>query len=263
MNSNLEKFENSVRSLRYQARLAACAALVVFVTCTAERSSAGTIAGITESFLEVNLSSSVAGIIMAEPVKEGDSVKAGQPIIELDRKLEELEAERRKLIVDVRKSDYDATAKLFEKTKGTSKEELEKKEAEYRVAVAEHEIALEQLRKRYISAPFSGHITEVLLHRGESCQPYQPVARLVDTRQCYFVSNIEASLAAGIKTNQVLGLEIETGAAAAQVKGRVTFLSPVADPASGLVKIKVLFPNDDHRVRPGLAGKILLPAYAN
>lgn len=213
--------------------------------------------GITESFLEVSLSSSVAGIIGNQPYKEGDFVTNGAPVIELDRKLEELEVERRKLIVDVRKNDFEGTQKLFEKTKGTSKEELEKKETEYRVAVVEYETAVEQLRKRYVIAPFAGQITQVLLHPGEACQPYQPVVRMVDTRQCFFVSNLEAKLAASLKTNQAVRLEIETGAAPAKVDGRISFLSPVADPASGLVKVKVLFPNGG-QIRPGLAGTMLL-----
>lgn len=221
------------------------------------------IAGITESFLEVSLSSSVAGLIANQGFKEGDFVTNGAPVTELDRKLEELEVERRKLVVDARQTDFEGTKKLFEKTKGTSKEELEKKEVEYRVAVVEYETAVEQLRKRYIVAPFAGHVTQVLLHSGEACQPYQPVVRMVDTRQCFFVSNMEAKLAATLKTNQVVKLEIETGTTPVQVDGRVSFLSPIADPASGLVKVKVLFPNVEGRVRPGLSGTVLFPQRSN
>lgn len=219
--------------------------------------------GITESFLEVSLSSSVAGIIGSQSCKEGDFVTNGAPVIELDRKLEELEVERRKLIVDARKSDFEGTKKLFEKTKGTSKEELEKKETEYRVAVVEFETAVEQLRKRYIIAPFAGQITQVLLHSGEACQPYQPVVRMVDTRQCFFVSNLEAKLAASLKTNQTLRLEIDTGTVPMKIDGKISFLSPIADPASGLVKVKVLFPNAGGQIRPGLAGAVLLSLSSN
>jgi RND family efflux transporter MFP subunit len=228
----------------------------------ATRAAEGTlnVAGITESFLEVTLSSSVAGLIANQTYKEGDLVTNGAPVTELDRKLEELEVERRKLVADARKSDFDGTKQLFEKTKGTSKEELEKKQVEYRVAVVEYETAVEQLRKRYIIAPFTGHLTQVLLHAGEACQPYQPVVRMVDTRQCFFVSNMEAKLAASLKTDQLVKLEIETGATPVTVEGRVSFLSPIADPASGLVKVKVLFRNVEGRIRPGLAGTIILPS---
>ena len=224
------------------------------------RAAEGTLSvpGITESFLEVTLSSSVAGLIADQPFNEGDFVTNDAPVTELDRKLEELEVDRRKLIVDARRTDFEGTKKMFEKTKGTSKEELEKKEVEYRVSLVEYQTAVEQLRKRYIIAPFAGHITQVMLHPGEACQPYQPVVRMVDTRQCFFVSNMEARLAASLKTNQLVKLEIETGASPVKVDGRVSFLSPIADPASGLVKVKVLFPNIEGRIRPGLAGVVVL-----
>jgi multidrug efflux pump subunit AcrA (membrane-fusion protein) len=81
---------------------------------------------------------------------------------------------------------------------------------------------------------------------------------MVDTRQCYFVANIDAKIAALLQTNQAVHMEIETGAAPVATDGRVSFLSPIADPASGLVKIKVLFSNADGKVRPGLAGTIVL-----
>ena len=53
------------------------------------------IEGITEPFLDVTLSASVAGIITAQKFREGDFVKEGDVILELDRKLEELETARR------------------------------------------------------------------------------------------------------------------------------------------------------------------------
>jgi RND family efflux transporter MFP subunit len=229
-----------------------CAA-VGTVSITAEETPA-VVSGITESFREVTLSSSVAGLVTAANFKEGDWVKAGDAVVELDRKLEELEVERRQLVVTIRKSDFEGTEKLFAKTKGTSKDELEKKETDYRIAVVDQATAVEQLRKRSITAPFAGQITEVLLRAGEACQPYQPAVRMVDTRQCFFVSNVEAKIVAALKTNQVVRLIIETGAAPVTLNGRITFLSPVADPASGLVKVKALFENAGGRIRPGLAG---------
>ena len=214
--------------------------------------------GVTEPFLDVTLSASVAGIITGQKFKEGDFVKEGDVILELDKKLEELETARRKLVMDNKKVDFEATEVLFKTTKAVSGEEREKKEVEYRISVVEHDMAAEQLRRRSIISPLSGIITEVMLDVGEACQPYQPLARVVDVRRVYFVANIEAKLAALFKQGQPVKLEIDTGAAALPVQGTISFLSPVADPASGLIKVKVLFENPAGKVRPGLAGKLLL-----
>jgi RND family efflux transporter MFP subunit len=226
-------------------------------TCPAEAASVS-VTGITEAFLDVTLGASVPGIISVQKHREGDFVKEGEVIVELDKRLEELETARRKLVVDVKWSDYDGTQKLFKSTKGVSKEELEKKQMEYNVAVVEHEMAAEQLRRRLIPSPLSGTITEIFLDVGEACQPYQPVARVVDARRCYLVANLDPGLGARLKTEQTVKLEIETGAAPVAVEGKITYLGPVVDPASGLLKVKVLFDNPGNKIRPGAAGRILL-----
>lgn len=219
--------------------------------------------GITEPILDVTVGSAVAGIVSALKFKEGDFVKEGDVILELDKRLEELEADRRKLVAEQKRMDFETTKVLFQKTTGTPKEEVEKKEVEYKVAVVEHEQAAEMLRKRQITAPLTGTIAEIYLDVGEACQPYQPALRMVDTRRCYFVANIEARAAAGLRLQQPVQLEIDTGANPVPVQGSISYLSPVVDPASGLLKVKAIFENAEGRVRPGLAGKMHLEMMAH
>jgi len=217
------------------------------------------VTGITEPIYDVMLSASVSGIVGAWKFKEGDFVKAGETIIELDKKLEELEAERRKLAMDNRKQDRDNLQALFKKSSiSVKKDELEKAETEYKIAAVEHEMAVEQLRKRSIIAPCSGNITDITRDVGEACQPYQPLIRVVDTRQCYFVSNVETRAAGRLKLDQNIKVEIELSPMTATVEGKIVFLSPVVDPASGLQKVRVLFDNTDRRIRPGVAGKLII-----
>lgn len=213
--------------------------------------------GITEPIADVVLSASVPGIVSAWHFKEGDFVKKDAVIIELDNRLEELEVERRQAAVESRKSDLDALRTLAEKSSiSVKKEDVEKAETDYRIARAEQMMAMEQLRKRRVASPIDGTIVEIGRDVGEACQAYQPLIRVVDTRQCYFVSNVDAKLAGNLKTGQAVRLEIETPSGPATIEGKVTYLSPVVDPASGLQKVKVLFENEGGRVRPGVSGRI-------
>lgn len=217
------------------------------------------VAGITEPIYDVTLSASVPGIVSAWKFKEGDFVKEGETIIELDKKLEELEAERRKLAMDNRKQDRDNLQALYKKSSiSVKKDELEKAETEYKIAAVEYEMAVEQLRKRSITTPCSGNITDITRDVGEACQPYQPLIRVVDTRQCYFISNVEARAAGRLKLDQNIKVKIEISPEPATIQGKIVFLSPVVDPASGLQKVRVLFDNTDGRVRPGVAGKLII-----
>ena len=214
--------------------------------------------GITEPFLDVTLGASVPGIVTTRKFKEGDFIKEGEILLELDKRLEELETDRRRLVRDQKKSDYESTAKLFKSTGGVSKEELEKKEVEYRVAAVEHDMAAEGLRRRQLISPLTGTIAEITLEVGEACQAYQPLARVVDIRRCYFTTNIEENRAAKLKDGQTAKLEIDGGTGIITVQGKIDFVSPVVDPASGLQRVKVLFENVDGKVQPGVAGRMTL-----
>ncbi len=212
--------------------------------------------GITEAVFDVTLSMPVPGIVLRQSVKEGSVVGTNEIILELDNRLEELEVERRKLVMDNRKADWESTRTVFEKSSSVSRDELLKREAEFKVALTEYETAQEQLRRRRLSSPGEGVVAEVKLHVGEACAAYEPVVRVVDTRRCYFISNIEARIASGLKVGQPVRLELEDGKSPVRVGAKIVFISPVVDPASGLQKVKALFENADGKVRPGVVGKM-------
>ncbi len=219
------------------------------------------VTGITEPLLDTRLGAPSDGIIRAKHFKEGDSVQAGDVILELDKRLEELEAERRRFVMQQKKLEWESTAKLFSSSKSISKEELDKKETDYKVAAQEYDIAREEVRRRLVVAPFDGVITDIYHQVGEACdsrQAQDPLARLVDVKHCLFIGNLEARLAAGLKLGEPAQLELDTGASKSLITGKISFISPVVDAASGLVKVKVRFDNPDGKIRPGLAARMFL-----
>src|SRR5205814_8432145 len=140
---------------------------------------------------------------------------------------EELEVARRKAIHDQAKTEFEITKALYEKpNSSTPKVDVEKRQLEYEVAKVEFELAQEQLRRRHITAPFEGSIAEIFLQVGEACPIQQSVVRIVDTRQCYFISNVEAKAGHALVTGQSVDLEIESGTASLRLPGRVSFVSP-------------------------------------
>lgn len=241
--------------------------------------------GITEAIRDVKLSLSVQGRISRIFFEEGARIKKGQRILELDKRLEELEVERRKLIWESKaelesaearvltlKSQFESTRELFESTGSVSREELEEKELEYKLAVAEqkrleteeerqrieYEMALETLRKRRLASPIGGVIIKLFLDVGESIEPEQPLVHMVDTSRCLFVSNVEEKVGRTLKNGQYLDLKIQAGSRSVTRKGAIVFVSPVVDPASGLLEVKAEFGNKNGAVRPGVAGFMFL-----
>ena len=217
------------------------------------------VTGITEPVNDVTLSASLAGIVGKRPFKEGDRVKSGEAAIELDKRLEELEVERRKLAMDLKKTDLDSTRALFEKKAlSISREEMDKRIAEYNIAAVEFELAKEQLQKRRLTSPFEGMVVDLPVKEGEACQAHQPLVRIVDPKHCYFVTNLDAKSGHKLKVGRAVKLQVEAGAESLPFNGTITFVSPVVDPASGLMKVKVSFENPEERIRPGVSGKMLL-----
>jgi RND family efflux transporter MFP subunit len=246
---------------------------------------AGTVAGINEPFRDILLSAPVAGTLAKRLVREGDSIKEGQALIELEKKQEELEVERRKLVFDSKaelkaaqaraatlKTDLESTRKLFESSRSVSKDDMAKKELEYQLALAEVErteqteareeveyhIAQEILSQKVLKSPLTGLVVELFRDAGEECKPQEPLVRLVDTHQFYFVANVEARAGYGMKVGDSVTVEVEAGTAKIPITGKVSFVSPVVDPASGLLKVKVLCDNIDGKVKPGVAGSMRL-----
>ena len=108
------------------------------------------ISGITEPIHDVLLSLPTTGTISKIFYHEGDFVKKGTVILNLDMQLETLEVQRRKLIweskaevnsanarVATMASHLKSTRELYKSTGSISLEEVEQQQLEYDLAVAE------------------------------------------------------------------------------------------------------------------------------
>ena len=257
-----------------------CACLLA-TTAPAQR-----IPGITVPVRQVQLSAMVPGTVDRVLVEEGAVVNAGDLLVELDKRMELLEVERRKLIFESKaeleaaqmrrallKAEWETTLRLFESTRSVSQEDRDRKELEYKLAAAdlariealelqedvEYRMANEQLRRREIRAPFDGVVTAVFLKEGEGCDPRQPLVALVDASECEFICNIPVSVTGALQLGSKVSMEIESGdGALLRREATVSFVSPVVDPASGLREIRARFPNPDGVIAPGVTGVLLL-----
>lgn len=241
--------------------------------------------GITEPYKDSTLSSTVVGIVSVIHHKEGEFVKQGEIILELENEQETLEAERRKLISEskvelnaaeirskILKEDYDSTLKVFEATASISREELQKKELEYKLAEAEfqgyriaeereaieYKIAKAQLDKRKIAAPFDGVVVKIFLETGEGCAEQQPLARIVDTRQCRFIAYMDVAASKNLEKGNPVVLKIAGNNPVNEFPGTVEYVCPVVDPSSSLREVKVLFDNPNLEVPAGVSASMVL-----
>lgn len=241
--------------------------------------------GITEAVQNLLLSLPVAGRIDGVMVKEGDRVSKGKVILHLDKALEELELERRTLALNDR-SGLEAARRREEvlrsqvedlrrlaSTNSVARKQKEDGELALMAAVAERQalevaerrerielqLAKEALDRRFLRAPVDGVVVRLNRRAGESINALEPVVRLVDASRCRFVGNVEASVGPRLRVGDSVIVRIGAETGGILRPAQMVFVSPVADPASGLVEVKAEFDNGDGAIRPGVAGMILLP----
>ena len=106
--------------------------IFLFATClskVAYSENTTIVSGLTEPIYDIIISAEVSGIISSISFKEGEKVKKGQIILELDKSIEALDVKRTKLIWDSKieltsaverrkalKEIYLSTKELVEKT---------------------------------------------------------------------------------------------------------------------------------------------------
>jgi len=242
--------------------------------------------GITEPYHDVTLSVSVPGTVSQVFKKEGDTVRAGEEILELDKDLESLEVRRRQQIwqstveLDEARQRLEAytrllasTRELYTTTHSVPENDVLQRELEARLAALEvkrledagerekieYDIAQAQLSRRTIVAPFDGVIVKLFVYLGDSCAPPGPVVRIVDVSKCRLDAHVDAAASTGFAVGMKVRISVH-GLPPSGSRGTVDYVSPVVDPSSGLREIKVLFDNPEGRVLPGITGTLLLPS---
>lgn len=253
------------------------------VKTSAEPSPDAVAPGVTQALRDVKLSMTVQGRIENLLVREGQRVARGQELLRLDRALEELEVQRRRLLLaDVSRlnelrskqatlSEQVAALRPLLQTGGIARKQFEDEElalnnvlseikalevAKQREKV-ELDLALEALERRHLRSPMTGVVTKILLREGESVAANEPVVQLVDTSRVRFLGTVTSAVGVQLKTGRQVTVVLGLDNKAPTRKARLVFVSPVTDAASGLVEVIAEFENADGSVKPGVSGRMI------
>lgn len=267
------------------AVIAAAAAVALPIVCVvtsvrgqtpapAETSSASTITAITQPFERLKLPFPAAGLVIAQPVKEGDIVKQGDVLLQQDDFLEQKELEKAQLEaasnakVEAAQADYNAKKHIYDRKKetyekgGANLQEVEDAELdmilrEKQIKVAqddadEAKIKAQQEAKKVkdmkLTSPVDGVVEKVVVHVGEMADPQSP------DKACWVVVNDPLYVEIrDLSSHQVshlhLGdkLQVKYPDESDWHEAAVTFRAPVVDAASDTQLVKLSLPNPTNR----------------
>jgi len=177
-------------------------------------------------------------------IEEGDYVKEGQILAELDKT--EMLATIGQTQVQVRqtKTAYDRAAALAEDGLGSEAERDNAKFA-YEQALASLEMQQVQLSKLTIRAPIGGLLTQKLVQPGQMVSTGSPVFTIVDPQSFMLVINPPEAEMQKLKPGQRAKVFIE--AVGEEFEAAVRRINPNVDPVSGTVKVILDFDRETRK----------------
>jgi len=257
--------------------------VLAFTGLTIGQVQADVVRGVTRCAADLQLSFALPGRIAQTLVREGSVVKKGTVLMQLDRAAEEIDVARRRVQwqgqadlmvaqarMETAQKQLEAARSIYTENRGISLEDLQNRELALRTTLAELErvrtlketerldylVASENLERRTLTATTQGIVTRLIKQTGESAQAYESVLRLCDLSRIEFMAHVPAELIGRLREGQ--SIRVSVGSASLNVGGRVSFVSPVIDPASGLREVKVHLINPPASVRPGVSASLEL-----
>jgi RND family efflux transporter MFP subunit len=208
-------------------------------------------------FREAEVSAPVSSHILELKVKEGDAVKAGQPLALLYGKLEELEMQRAKVLLERREFDAKGAKRLYDSRIIPEAKALESR-IDLDLARLQYETAAEQVRLRTIVAPMDGVVVARTHEVGEAVTTAQPLFRILDLSRVLVQCAVDPVTVAVLTPGKKVKVQLLAPAGGRDFEGEVVFVAPCAD-AEGRIPVRVMVENPGGRIRSGLKAQVLLP----
>lgn len=168
-------------------------------------------AATVESLDEARLSAQVSATVQRIPVRPGQTVAAGELLLELDPADFQIQLNAARARLDAASAALDMARLRVERARRlapqnfVSEDQLLEAETRYRQAQAEHEGARQELsaaelalERTRITAPFAAVVTERLLGVGALAAPGTPLLELVALDELEVVAGISPELADGL-----------------------------------------------------------------
>lgn len=231
---------------------------------------------VTKPSQDVTLAFVRPGQIKTIFVKEGQTVKEGEVLVEMDDTPERVEMQRLKLAAQdltkhkaaleqlaQKKGDYAKIKDAFDHGSSTAQElehadldvkigvlSVELAEFDHQQDIKKYEEAVAQLERMKLVSPINGKIEKILIKVGESANALANVIRVVNIDPVHVEIPVPLALGRAIKVGQQAVVDLAADAttpAQTRTCGQVTFVAAVADAASDTLMVRIEMCNSDHR----------------
>lgn len=218
--------------------------------------------GTVDGDQNIAVSPQLAGIVTAVYVKEGDHVKKGQVLADLDDKLTKQSLEEVNTQLELATSIFDKQSALWDKKIGSEVQYLQaktnKEALEQKVATIK-----EQLKMSKVISPIDGTVELVPLRVGQMASPGVPTStvRIINMRVAKITADVSETYATSIKNGDQalvsfpdLGKELAT---------KLNFTSRYIDPTDRTFKVECKVSSSEFELRANMIAYIKIKDYTN
>ncbi len=208
----------------------------------------------------IAVSAQMAGVITSVFVKEGDAVKKGQSLAQIDNSVLKQEIESVKTQLSYATNLYNKQKALWDKQIGSEVQYLSAKNIkegyEARMATLN-----DQLEMSKIKSPINGTVEEVNLKVGQMASPGQPALRVVNFSTVKIVADISESYASKVKTgNKVM---VSFPDFNAEVEGKIHFTSKYINPVNRTFQTEIRLGQSKVEYRANMMTVVKINDYSN
>ncbi len=216
------------------------------------------------------LSPRVSGLVESIGVDAGDAVAAGDVIVRLDDRLAELQLAQAEAAVEQSRAAFDEAVRLRDEAERLVEDRffpdtevrarrsaVQVAEASLDVARAERDTMAERVARHRIVAPFDGVIARRLTEAGEWVETGTAVAELVAVDDLWL--DVQAPQRLWPRLRQDTDVEIVVDALGGRAfTGAVVARVPVSDPAARTFLLRLVMPEADPDITPGMSARIVI-----
>ena len=210
--------------------------------------------GNVRAFRGVELSTEVAGLVAAVPIKSGQDVKQGELLIKLNDSSDVAQLNSLKALADLAKviNERDrqqlAIQAISKNVFDTSAADAKSKQAQ-----VEQQTAL--VAKKNLKAPFSGRVGIVSINPGQYVNSGDKLLTLQTLDPIFVDFNLPQNNAEQIQVGQVV--EVTTDAFKdASFTGKITAVSPKVDTNTRNIQVEAQLANPDKKILPGMFANV-------
>lgn len=197
----------------------------------------------------VALSNDAAGVVTRVLFDSGQTVKAGQVLVQLDSNVERAQLASATTRLELATATAKRSKVLAEKGAMTPAE-LEKDESAQKTAAAEIDTLRAQIARKVVRAPFAGKLGIRKVNVGQYLQPGTPLTVLESAGGLH----VDFAMPQQRLPDLQVGMPVRAliSGSGTTTEGTVTAIDPSVDAATRTVKVQATLPNLKEELRPGM-----------